>query len=200
MVGYTLAMAAATPSALPAWSVRLVAEFDTLDRSAQELAAGLTAEQFNWRPSPDKWSIGQCLEHLCITNEAYVPAMRNALAGQPARDVEEITPGWFSRWFLRSFVEPSPTSKQVSAPKKILPAASVDLSVVDRLHRSHQAAREFVRQAADRDVNRIRFRNPFLPGLRFTIGTGLLLLPSHGRRHLLQAERVKQSGVFPWQV
>jgi len=32
-------------------------------------------------------------------------------------------------------------------------------------------------------------KNPYLPLIRFTVGTGLLIMPAHERRHLLQAER-----------
>jgi hypothetical protein len=46
-------------------------------------------------------------------------------------------------------------------------------------------------------VNRIRFWNPFVLGLRFTVGTGFQIIASHGRRHLLQAERVRDSADFP---
>jgi hypothetical protein len=46
-----------------------------------------------------------------------------------------------------------------------------------------------VERAADCDVNRIRFRNPFVPLIRFTLGTGLEILVRHERRHLEQAER-----------
>ena len=194
---YTLAMATQTSAVLPAWSIRLIAEFDASDESAKELVGGLTPEQLNWQPTPGAWSAGQCLEHLCITNEAYVAAISASLAGKPVSPVQEITPGWFARWFIRSYIEPSPQTKRASAPKKIVPSAHIELSVLDRFLRSNQAASELVRHAADYDVNHIRFGNPFLPILRFTAGTGLQLISSHERRHLLQAERVKQSLGFP---
>jgi hypothetical protein len=41
------------------------------------------------------------------------------------------------------------------------------------------------------------FRNPFVPVIRFTVGTGLEILSKHERRHLLQAERVRESAGFP---
>jgi len=63
--------------------------------------------------------------------------------------------------------------------------------------RSNQSARELVRTAAEYDVNAIRFRNPFLSLLRFTVGTGLEIISKHESRHLLQAERVRQSTGFP---
>ena len=54
-----------------------------------------------------------------------------------------------------------------------------------------------MRRAAGYDVNHVRFRNPFIPLLRFSVGTGLELHSSHERRHLLQAERVKTAPGFP---
>ena len=38
----------------------------------------------------------------------------------------------------------------------------------------------------------IRFRNPFIPLLRFTVGTGLEIVAKHESRHLLQAEGVRR--------
>jgi hypothetical protein len=43
----------------------------------------------------------------------------------------------------------------------------------------------------------VRFQNPFVPLLRFTIGTGLLVINAHDRRHLWQAERVEDAPGFP---
>jgi hypothetical protein len=43
-------------------------------------------------------------------------------------------------------------------------------------------------------VNRVRFRNPFIAVIRFTIGTGLEIIARHEDRHLLQAERIRDSG------
>jgi len=178
---------------LPPWSIRLVSEFDAADQSAKELVTGLTAEQLNWQPRPGAWSVGQCLEHLCVANDVYLPAISSSLPDQPVSAVPEIQVGWFGRWFISKYIEPSPHTQHVQAPKKITPGARVDLSVLQRFLRSNQAARDLVRRASDYDVNRIRFKNPFIPLLRFTVGTGFEILSKHQRRHLLQAERVKNS-------
>ena len=188
---------ASANTALPAWSVQLMAELDAADQRAKALASGLTPDQLNWHPQPGAWSIGQCLEHLCIGTELYLPPIASSLAGKPVSPVQEITPGWFGRWFIRSFIEPSPQTKRGRAPKKIVPAARVEPTVLDRFLRGNQATRELIRKAADYDVNRVRFRNPFVAIIHFTVGTGLTILPGHERRHLLQAEKVKQSPGFP---
>jgi hypothetical protein len=181
----------------PSWCLRLRSEFDASDRRATALAKDLTARQLNWRPAPGAWSIGQCLDHLCAANDVYLPALSTALADRRDAPIEEIAPGWFGRWFIRQYIDPATGTKRARAPRKITPRADVDASILDRFLRTNLDVRAFVDRASGYDVNRIRFRNPFFPLLRFTVGTGLEILSKHQRRHLLQAERVRALMQFP---
>ena len=192
-------MGSAISSAQPLWPDRILAAFDALDSKATDLVSRLNSEQLNWKPSLGDWSIGQCLEHLCVTNDLYLPAIASALVDRPAAPVDDIKPDRLGRWFINAYVEPSPRSKQARAPKKIAPAEQIDLSVLERFLRSNQSARELIQQARNYDVNRIRFKNPFIPyfPLRFTVGTGIEIVAGHERRHLSQAERLKSSAAFP---
>jgi len=183
--------------ASPPWCRRLISELNAADNRAIGLANALTPQQLNWKPSPGAWSIGQCLEHLYITNEVYLGPMSTSLEGRQHAVAQEITPGWFGRWFIRNYIEPSSKMKRVRAPRKIRPAAQIEQSILDRFLDSNHRARELVDRARNYDVNRIRFRNPFVPVIRFTVGTGLEIISKHQRRHLLQAERVGASPEFP---
>ena len=145
---------------LPAWSVRLIDELDTADRMANDLARALSPAQLNWKPAEDLWSVGQCLQHLYIANEVYLPAIANALNDRPPSPVQEITPGWFGRWFIRSYIEPSPRSKRARAPRKLAPAQHIDPSVLDLFLRSNDVGRDLVRRAGPYEINRIRFAIP----------------------------------------
>jgi hypothetical protein len=190
-------MAVPQETGAPAWSVLLAADLDANDQAARKLVAELTEEQLNWQLAPGSWSVGQCLEHLCITNEAYLPPISVAVNEKPDAPVEQITPGWFGRWFIRSFIEPSPVTKRAPAPAKIRPTAHVGASVLERFLAGNESCRELMVRARAKNVNRIRFWNPFIPGIRFTVGTGLQIIVGHERRHLLQAERVLHSPSFP---
>lgn len=178
--------------AVPAWSSRVIEELDVSDRHAIDVARGLTPEQLNWSPVPGAWSIGQCLEHLHHANEVYLPPIAKALDARSPSPVQDITPGWLGRRFIRDYIDPSTQKRPHQAPGKIAPASRVDASVLDRFLRSNEAARDLVRRASAYDVNRIRFVNPFVPILRLTVGTGLEIVWKHQRRHLLQADRVRK--------
>ena len=182
---------------LPAWCTRLLADLDEADRRTTAVARSLTPSTLNWKPGEGRWSVGQCLEHLCINNDLYAPAIAGSLGGPAGAAVSEITHGWFARWFIRAYIEPSPHTKRGRSPRKTTPPSDVDPSVVDRLLSGNTTVRALIRRAAGYDVNRLRFRNPYLPVIRFTIGSGLVILVRHQHRHLLQAERVVESAAFP---
>ena len=160
-------------------------------RDVEATFSRLTAPQLNWRPDATRWSVGQCLEHLYIANEVYLPPMTQALQGQSPSAVEQVTPGWFGRYFIRTYIDPTTQKARAKAPGKIRPAQRVDADILARFLRSNDAARDLVRRASAFDVNRIRFKNPFVGGIRFTVGTGIEIIWRHQRRHLLQAERAR---------
>lgn len=182
---------------LPNWSLRLISELDAADRRAESVAKGLNPVQLNWRPRSDAWSVGQCLDHLRIANEVYLPAISAALEGRQHKTVNEIRLGWFSRWFIRNYIAPNPGGTRARAPRKIEPTTQVEAFILEAFLRSNHAARNLAKRASDYDVNRIRFQNPFIPLLRFTVGTGLEIIAKHQSRHLLQAEGVRHTEGFP---
>lgn len=183
---------------VPPWCARITSELDAADARANAIAGGLTADQLNWRPGPRAWSIGQCLEHLCRSNEVYVVAIAESLGVAATGAVDEIAPGWFGRWFIRTYIEPTTQQRRARAPRKTAPiAARMDTSILRRFIASNAAVRDVAARARGHDVNRVRFRNPFVPLIRFTIGTGLQIIARHNHRHLLQADRVRHSASFP---
>jgi hypothetical protein len=183
---------------LPPWYPRLTSELDAADARAIAIAHDLSTSQLNWTPRPGAWSIGQCLEHLCLSNEVYVRPLTEALQRGASGYAHEIEPGWFGRWFLRTYIEPTTQKRRHRAPPRTVPIASqLDSSILDRFLASNARMRELAARAQRHDVNRLRFRNPFVPLIRFTVGTGLQIIARHNHRHLLQAERVKHDPGFP---
>jgi hypothetical protein len=189
-------MGAKNHSALPAWSQRLISELELADARAERLARGLSREQLNWSPTPGAWGIGQCLEHLRIGNEIYLTAISKSLEGRQQSPVQEVKLSALIRWFIRNYIGPE-MGTRAKAPERARPAAALGSSVLDAFLGTNKMARELICKASAYDVNRVRFKNPFVSFLRFTVGTGIEIVSQHEKRHLLQAERVRQSPGFP---
>ncbi len=178
--------------AYPADIEELLSSFAAATKELEALYAATPVKELEAAPAGGGWSVAQAVEHLAITNFQYLAAMREAVKpalhlGHHAR-TGPLKPGWPTRLFLQH-LEP-PVKQRVKAPKAIEPSPRVDaMAALKEFLQSQQAAVELLRESASLDLNRIRFVNPFIPGLRFTVGAGFLILTAHERRHLWQAAR-----------
>ena len=180
------------PATLPDDLAAILHGLEESDRQAHALIAELDEERFNWRPDERSWSVAQCLDHLNVGNRFYLEAMRRAVEEAKGKNVSRrgpIRPGVFERWFIRTMAPPP--RRRLPAPSKIVPAARKSRAEVgDEWTHLQARLRELLQEAAPLDLNRTRFVNPFLPLVRFTVGTGFLVMEAHERRHLLQARNV----------
>ena len=162
------------------------------------IAGHLSREQFNWRPSPNRWSIGQCVEHLNITTERYVPVLRQETAN--ARSAGKLAPGPFAlgfleRWFL-GYMEPPPrrrvrTGKAFIAPPDLDPATTIE-----RFNKLQAEFAECIRSVEGLDLKRIKVRSQFGP-VSWTLNGTFAILLAHERRHIWQARQVRTDAAFP---
>lgn len=173
----------------------LEAEIDATELDARTLVAGLTEADGAWRPAPGAWSVAECLDHLATANRVYVDAMRPSAVRARERGRlrrRPALPGVIGRWFV-GVLEP-PVKSRMKAPGKIVPRTAPPLADAFAAFLDSQAqARAFLREFADIDLHGVRFVNPFVPGLRFSLATGLHVMPAHERRHLWQAWRVRRA-------
>jgi len=90
-------------------------------------------------------------------------------------------------------MEPPPRRK-FRSPKQIRPRAhKPGQEVLSAFIAAHDELRSLIHEAHALDLNRIRFKNPFIGFLRFSVGTGMLIISAHDRRHLWQAQQVRDA-------
>ena len=161
---------------------------------AATLTAGLSEEQAARRPAAGSWSVSECLDHLASTNRAYLAALKTAT--DRARAQRRLrrgpaVPGWFASRFLRQLEPPVKRGRKIRAPKSILPRQNLSMAeAYAEFLSSQKLIHEFLDANADLDLAGTRFVNPFIPGIRFSVASGLHLILAHERRHLWQAEQV----------
>ncbi len=170
------------------------------EEQAKALVAGISDAQANWQPSEGRsWSICQCIDHLGKINSVYAAALQEAVSNSPQSYQEptsNIVPGFFGAWFIQQM--DLPVRMKLKAPSKAAPSSEGNaLKLFEAFLKSHDLIRAVVEDSRTVEVNRLRFKNPFVGVLRFTVGTGLMIINAHDRRHLWQAEQVKKAPGYP---
>jgi hypothetical protein len=164
---------------------------------ARAVVSGLSEALGGWRAEPGSWSVAECLDHLATANRVYLGAMRPAAeraarAGRRRRGPAK--PGLIGGWFVRSLEPPVRPGRRARAPKAIRPRAAPPLhEAIDAFLASQDDVLAFMREYAGIDLAGVRFPNPFIRGVRFSLATGLHVTAAHERRHLWQAWNVRRA-------
>jgi hypothetical protein len=176
-------------------------QFSEAKEAASALAAGLTNEQFNWRPEPGRWSIAECLDHLHSTGSKLLPAMDAAIERARNRGKSASAPfryGWFDNWFIRGTGPMPATGKGMKHPKQYAPRADQPVErVLPAFLELQDQLIQRLHAANGLDLARIKISSPILRLLRISLGAWFAATAGHQERHLEQARRVREHPGFP---
>lgn len=173
-------------------------QLDAASQRAVSLVDGLNFEQIKQGPQPGEWSIAECLVHLNLSSEAEIEEIDRVLANEPPGKAHVEKPlkmdllGRFLKWTLEPppmFFSKMKTTRQFQ-PLDVEPIGDVlpaFLAWQDELKTRVDAA------AAALPIDEIKIASPFDRRFKYNLFSFFHILLAHERRHLWQAERVKQA-------
>ena len=161
---------------------------------AHRIVDGLTLEQFNWKPAPERWSIAQCLAHLNISARLYADRMEAAICEGREAGLLGAGPfhyGLLARMLARA-VDPANHKKSRSPAKFVAPTGQTydPCDVLQQFDLAGARWERCLQEANGLDLARVKVRSPAAAWMRLPLGALFAIQAAHERRHLLQAEAV----------
>lgn len=174
-------------------------QFEQISAEADALVTPLGDDQFTWKPGPNSWSVGECLEHMNATARSYLPAIDEGIADAIRNGAYAEGPFHYNligRVLSRVMEPPARLRMRAAADKQPGPQRpkretlagfrAYQVQYVDRL-----------RQANGIDLSRARVRSPLVNWIRIPLGSAFAAMAAHERRHLWQARKITQMERFP---
>ena len=160
----------------------------------------LRADQLNWKPDLDQWSVGQCFDHLIVSNGEYFPIFDRILQGQKTtKTIWEslpIVPRMWGQMLIKS-VSPDGARKQ-KAPKIFTPTTSaVDPGIITRFVDQQDRVVNYLNTITAVDADKIIITSPVARVITYSLLDACRVIVAHEQRHILQATRVTQLPGFP---
>lgn len=146
----------------------------------------------NFKPSPEKWSVLECLEHLNRYCRYYIPALDRAIASNMNNiNKSVITYSWLGKKSI-DMVRPENT-KQHKTVKHMNPNNSqLTKSTIDEFLKHQDNLLDLLSDAQKVDISKKVVPVEFFKLLKLRIGETLEFVIVHQERHLRQALRVMQ--------
>lgn len=169
----------------------VVGDFAAALARLHRLVGATTAEEWQRRPAAGGWSAAECVAHLNLTSEAFVPLLRDGL--ERAEAVGEPAPRRFRRdllgWAIWRASRPGGGMRSKTAPAFVPPAGRDREAQVADFERLQEEQIACVRRGDGLPLDRVKIASPFDGRVRYSLYSAFTILPAHQHRHLAQAER-----------
>jgi hypothetical protein len=174
---------------------RITADLDSASNRLHRLTDGLADWLWATRPSQDRWSAAQCVEHLNLTSRAFVPRLQQALGRASVRDVagrpyRRDVVGWLIGISVGPLLRIGSWRVgriRTTAPFEPPEAPGLEPTVAE-FDRLQEELRRIVRAAESLAIDAIKVVSPFEARVSYSIYSALIIIPRHQMRHLEQAE------------
>jgi hypothetical protein len=177
----------------------LMTQAEKISEEAGATFGQLAPAQLNWKRSQDEWSIGQCFEHLILTNRPYFPLLEKIAAGEQEKTWWQrmpLLPVFFGKLVIGA-VSPE-SARKVKARKAFTPAESeVDGQIINRFTQQQDELMRLMKATEGLELEKIIITSPISPLVTYSLLDGYRIIITHERRHFLQAERVMTAEGFP---
>jgi len=148
---------------------------------------GLSQAQLNFRPSPDRWSIRECVSHLAIAEPDYWRDFKKALQSAPAVFKSSATDADILWYGIDRVVH----TKTGGGHEKVERYTDASLALAD-FKKLRASMLEYVRSTND-DLR----AHPFGSQEPIDSWQWMLEISTHAQRHILQIRELKADPNFP---
>jgi DinB superfamily len=159
----------------------------------------LSAEQINWKPSGDEWSVGQCFDHLIISNRlllTVIEEIRQGKRGPRAWERVPLLPRFFGKLLIRTLR--ADIGRNVKAPRALEPSASrIPAGIITSFVEQHDRLLHLMAETRVLELERITITSPVARLITYSLMDAYRLIVVHEQNHFLQASRLVQLPGFP---
>jgi hypothetical protein len=178
---------------------KLIDDAKAVAEDAQKTFGPLSAEQLNWKPNAESWSVAQCFEHLIVTNSGYFPIIKKLVSGEYKHSLKErfpLLPKLFGKIVINAVKPEAP--RKVKAATKFQPSNSaLDAGIINKFVGHQQEIIEHIKMTENLNLSKIIITSPIINLITYSLLDAYKIIVAHEQRHLSQAKRVMQTEGFP---
>lgn len=152
----------------------------------------LSTAQLNYREQEGSWSILECLEHLNLYGDFYLPEIqKQILSSTPSAGPGIFKSGLIGNYFANLMKAVPGTMKKMKSPKDKNPVnAKLTITTIDRFLKQQEMLKSLLLQASNCDLVKAKTAISLSRFVRLRLGDTFRFFVYHIERHVMQAQRL----------
>lgn len=146
-----------------------------------------------WKANQTTWSILECLEHLNLYGDFYLPQIENQLKSSKFKADPVFKSGILGNYFAQSMLPKEKLNKMKTFKDKNPLNAKLDKTVIDKFINQQIELLDLLNQSRNVSLNKVKIQTSISRLIKLKLGDTFQFFIHHNIRHLKQIERIEQA-------
>lgn len=144
-----------------------------------------------WRENETAWNMLECLEHLNLYGDFYLPQIELKIKESNTRSAPVFKSGLLGNYFAKSMLPKEKLNKMNTFKDKNPINAKLDKDVIDKFIHQEMHLLDLLSQSRNVSLNKIKISTSISSLLRLNLGDTFQFFINHILRHLIQIDRIE---------
>ncbi|WP_344675369.1 DinB family protein [Sphingobacterium kyonggiense] len=144
-----------------------------------------------WKETEITWSILECLEHLNLYGDFYLPQIENKIKNSITKNEPEFKNGVLGNYFSKSMLPRGKLNKMKTFKDKNPLNANLDKSVIDKFINQQIKLLDLLNQSRNVSLNKVKIQTSISSLIKLKLGDTFQFFINHIIRHLKQIDRIQ---------
>lgn len=150
----------------------------------------LNLKELNYRKSSDSWSKLECIEHLNLYGDYYLPQIEKSIKNSKHNSKPFFKPGILGNYFV-NLMKTNKKVKKMKTAKEMNPIESkLDSSSLDRFIFQQQKMLQLIEKTRKIDLTKNTTPVSISKLIKLRVGDTLRFVVTHNERHIRQANNI----------
>ena len=144
-----------------------------------------------WKQNENSWSILECLEHLNLYGDFYLPEIDRKIKSTNTKSDLEFKSGILGNYFAKSMLPKEHLNKMKTFKDKNPLNAKLDITVINRFIQQQNQLITLLNQSRKVSLNKVRIEISISKLIKLKLGDTFQFFINHIIRHFKQIENIQ---------
>lgn len=148
--------------------------------------------RLTWKENANSWSILECLEHLNLYGDFYLPQIESKLHNSTTQTELEFKSGVLGNYFAKSMLPKEKLNKMKTFKDKNPINADLDKTVIDKFLNQQIKLLDLLNHSRNVSLNKVKIQTSISSLIQLKLGDTFQFYINHIFRHLKQIDKIQQ--------
>ena len=155
-----------------------------------EKLRNVNSENLLHRSCPDSWNILECLEHLNLYGDFYLPQIDKAINNSTSKFEVEFNSGFLGNYFAKSMLPKETVNKMKTFKSKNPLNLKLNNSVIDKFIKQQFHLIDILNKSRHVSLNKVKVATSISSLIKLNLGDTFQFIINHNLRHLKQIDKL----------